>query len=82
MRLLLLAADLVVPPTVSVRGPVPHPVPIVPEVVALYPTAHPSFTLIGFPGVPKVTDVKLYADCVDGKSAIFGAGTMFHVEPS
>lgn len=53
-------------------------------IVLLKPTAQPSLPvgLIGLPGGPKVTEVKLYAAWVDGKSEIFGAGTRFHVEPS
>jgi hypothetical protein len=50
--------------------------------VLLKPTAHPSFLLIGLFGEPKVTDVRLYAEGVDGKLGISGAGTKFQVEPS
>jgi hypothetical protein len=59
---------------------VPEHAPV--GIVLLKPTAQPSFLLMKFPGVPNETEVRLYADEVDGKLGIWGAGTRFQVEPS
>jgi len=50
--------------------------------VPLKPTAQPSILLMGLLGGPKLTEVRLYADELDGKSGNFGAGTRFQVAPS